>query len=140
MKVIAKIANYTPCVLSPVPTDREIRSHGGGSFPSASFIVGGETFDPERGVAAEKRPELGHEEAVNITSFQRRVKCPERAGAIVRPEIVAELGAGAFCACLRELRRSLVSSSLPSDCRRDAFSRDKTTRYYELVMYNQVRV
>jgi len=45
-------------------------------------VVGGETFDPEREVAAEKRPELRHEEAVNITSFQRRVKCPERAGAI----------------------------------------------------------
>lgn len=73
---------------SVVPTDREIRSHGGGSFPSASFVPSSvaETFDPERGEAAEKRPELGHEEVVNITSFQRRVKCPERAGAIVRDQ------------------------------------------------------
>lgn len=45
-------------------------------------VVGGKTFDPERGGAAEIRSEARARGSVNITSFQRRVKCPERAGAV----------------------------------------------------------
>lgn len=48
------------------------------ALPPTSFLAV-ETFDPER--EAERRGTsraLGHEEAVNITTFQRRVKCPVR--------------------------------------------------------------
>lgn len=103
-------------------------------FPSASSVSSswcGKTFDPEREGAAKKRSE--HEEAINITLFQRCVKCP-RSERRTRSEIVAELCiAGAFCewdALIYVAPPHLVAFELSARCE---FSRGDTTYYFELL-------
>lgn len=111
-----------------------------GSFSSASSVSSSwcsETFDPEREGTVEERPE--HEEAINITLFQRRVKCP-RCGRRTRPEIVAELCiAGAFCernAPVYTTPPHLVALELPE---RYKFSRGETTCYFEPLTLSDIQ-
>lgn len=120
-----------------VLTDREFRSHETARSPRLPRSRRlGMAFDPEREGAAEERPE--HEEAINITLFQRRVKCP-RSGRRARSEIVAELCIAGAC-CERNAlvyaasSHLLVSLKLLARCE---FSRGETTCYFWAINYER---
>lgn len=110
-----------------------------GPFPSASSVSSSwcsETFDPEGEGTAE------HEEAINITLFQRRVKCP-RCGRRTRSEIVAELCiAGAFCERDTPVYAAsphfLVAFELPRRCKQ-IFRAETTTCYFEPLNLSDVQ-